>query len=99
VDEMYRGPGDGASKSIGRATLGVRRLSILDVLGGHQPLSDADGRVWAMQNGEIYNYPELRRGLASRPLRTQTDTELYPYLYLDHGADLVTKLRGMFALA
>jgi asparagine synthase (glutamine-hydrolysing) len=96
----YRGPDDVGLESVGRVTLGVRRLSILDVLGGHQPLADADGRVWAMQNGEIYNYPELRRELEGQcPLRTHTDTELYPYLYLRHGADLVQRLRGMFAIA
>ena len=62
----YRGPDDSGLESIGRATLGVRRLSILDVSGGHQPLSDASGRVWAMQNGEIYNFPALRAELAQR---------------------------------
>ena len=96
----YRGPDDQGLESIGRATLGVRRLSILDVAGGHQPLADHSGRVWAMQNGEIYNFPELRADLATRhPLRTRTDTELLPYLYLERGCDCVRALRGMFALA
>jgi len=96
----YRGPDDEGLESVGRATLGVRRLSILDVNGGHQPLSDSSGRVWAIQNGEIYNFPELRRDLASRhPLRTQTDTELYPYLWLERGPAAVEALRGMFAAA
>ncbi|HTO92102.1 MAG TPA: asparagine synthase (glutamine-hydrolyzing) [Candidatus Sulfotelmatobacter sp.] len=96
----YRGPDDEGLESAGRATLGVRRLSILDVAGGHQPLSDASGRVWAIQNGEIYNFPELRRDLAARhPLRTHTDTELYPYLWLERGPGAVEALRGMFAAA
>ena len=95
----YRGPDDVGLESIGRATLGVRRLAILDVLGGHQPLCDVDGQVWAIQNGEIYNYPELRRDLEGRwALRTHTDTELFPYLYREHGADMVSRLRGMFAI-
>lgn len=96
----YRGPDDEGLESVGRATLGVRRLSILDVAGGHQPLCDAGGRVWAMQNGEIYNFPALRAELAARhPLRTRTDTELLPHLWLDHGPDGVARLSGMFAAA
>lgn len=96
----YRGPDDEGLESVGRATLGVRRLAILDVAGGHQPLSDAGGRVWAMQNGELYDYPALRRDLAARhPLRTHTDTELLPYLWLEQGPEFVQRLRGMFALA
>lgn len=96
----YRGPDDQGLESIGRATLGVRRLSILDVAGGHQPLSDPEGRVWAAQNGEIYNFPELRASLGTRhTFRTNTDTELYPYLYLEQGVEMTRALRGMFALA
>jgi asparagine synthase (glutamine-hydrolysing) len=96
----YRGPDDLGLESVGRATLGVRRLSILDVAGGHQPLADREGRVWAAQNGEIYNFPALRADLAARwPLRTRTDTELLPYLYREHGVECVTRLRGMFACA
>lgn len=96
----YRGPDDEGLESVGRATLGARRLSILDVAGGHQPLSDATGRVWAVQNGELYDFPALRRELAARhPLRTRTDTELLPYLWLERGADCVRSLRGMFAIA
>lgn len=96
----YRGPDDQGLESVGRATLGVRRLAILDVQGGHQPIADASGRVWAIQNGELYNYPELHRELASRhAFRTRTDTELYPYLYLERSADYMKPLRGMFASA
>jgi asparagine synthase (glutamine-hydrolysing) len=96
----YRGPDDAGLESVGRATLGVRRLSILDVASGHQPLSDAAGRVWAMQNGEIYNFPALRRELAVRhAFRSHTDTEVLPYLWAEHGPALPSRLRGMFALA
>jgi len=96
----YRGPDDVGLEQRGRATLGVRRLSILDIAGGHQPLADSEQRVWAMQNGEIYNFPELRAGLATRhPLRTRTDTELLPWLWLEHGPRAVEHLRGMFANA
>ena len=89
----YRGPDDEGLESVGRVTLGVRRLAILDVAGGHQPLSDVSGRVWAVQNGELYDFPALRRDLAGRhPLRTHTDTELLPYLWLE-------QRRGLRALA
>jgi asparagine synthase (glutamine-hydrolysing) len=96
----YRGPDDRGLDTVGRATLGVRRLAILDVAGGHQPIADAEQRVWAIQNGEIYNYPALRADLGSRhALRTTTDTELFPYLYLERGVEFVRELRGMFAVA
>lgn len=96
----YRGPDDEGLESIGRATLGVRRLSILDVDGGHQPLSDVHERVWAIQNGEIYNFPELRADLAARHvLRTRTDTEVLPHLWLEHGVRTPELLSGMFAFA
>jgi len=96
----YRGPDDAGLESPGRVTMGVRRLSILDVAGGHQPLCDAGGRVWASQNGELYNYPRLREELSSRhALRTRTDTEVLPHLWLEHGPRAVERLRGMFACA
>jgi asparagine synthase (glutamine-hydrolysing) len=96
----YRGPDDSGLEQPGRATFGARRLAILDVEGGHQPLSDAAGRVWAIQNGELYDFPRLRADLARRHrLRTRTDTELLPHLYLERGAAAVEGLRGMFALA
>ena len=96
----YRGPDDAGLEQAGRVTFGVRRLAILDVAGGHQPLSDASGRVWAMQNGELYDFPRLRAELGSRHrFRTQTDTELLPHLYLERGTAAVEGMRGMFALA
>ena len=96
----YRGPDDAGLEQPGRVTFGVRRLSILDVAGGHQPLCDASGRVWAMQNGELYDFPRLRAELVCRHrFRTHTDTELLPHLYLERGAAAVEGLRGMFAIA
>jgi asparagine synthase (glutamine-hydrolysing) len=96
----YRGPDDHGLESIGRVTLGVRRLAILDVQGGHQPLADPERRVWAIQNGEIYNFPDLRRELETRHrFRTHTDTEILPFLYQEYGLDLARSLRGMFAFA
>src|SRR2546423_15246624 len=92
----YRGPDDAGLEQVGRATLGVRRLSILDVEGGHQPLCDAGNRVWAIQNGELYDFPRVRADLATRHrLRTHTDTELLPHLYLEKGVAAVEGLRGM----
>ena len=89
---IYVGPGIG---------FGFRRLSIIDLAGGHQPLSNEDGRVWVMLNGEIYNYDELRRDLESRGHRfaTRSDTETIVHLYEDHGEDCFARLRGMFAIA
>jgi asparagine synthase (glutamine-hydrolysing) len=81
--------------------LGFRRLSIIDVAGGHQPMCNEDGSVWIVFNGEIYNFQELRRELEARGhrFRTRSDTETVVHLYEDMGADCVTRLNGMFALA
>jgi len=106
VDRMcraiaHRGPDDQgilANRNIG---LGMRRLSIIDVAGGHQPISNEDGSIWIVFNGEIYNFPELRPGLEARGHRftTNTDTEVIVHLYEEMGAECVRKLRGMFAFA
>lgn len=100
---IERGPDDEGSYVDREAgvSLGARRLSILDVDGGHQPLSNEDGTVWAVLNGEIYNYPALRERLLARghSLSTRTDTELLVHLYEDFGPELVHALEGMFALA
>ena len=97
----HRGPdGDGLWVD-GPAALGHRRLSIIDVGGGGQPMSNEDGTVWVSFNGEIYNDPALRADLIARghTFRTGCDTESLVHLYEDHGADFARHLNGMFALA
>lgn len=81
--------------------LGHRRLSIIDVCGGHQPLSNEDGTVWIVLNGEIYNFADLRHRLegAGHTFRTASDTETIVHLYEDEGPGFLTHLEGMFALA
>ncbi|MFP6766221.1 MAG: asparagine synthase (glutamine-hydrolyzing), partial [Planctomycetaceae bacterium] len=83
------------------AVLGHRRLSIIDLSGGRQPLSNEDGSVWIAFNGEIYNYRELKADLAARGhiFATSTDTEVIVHLYEEYGERCLDKLRGMFALA
>lgn len=97
----YRGPDDAGFVSTDGCSLGARRLSIIDVEGGHQPFGNEDAGVWAAQNGEIYNHAALREGLRARGhvLRSRCDTEVLPHLYEEHGPGLVEHLRGMFAVA
>jgi asparagine synthase (glutamine-hydrolysing) len=98
---VHRGPDDwGVYRGDGVA-LGMRRLSIIDVGGGHQPIGNEDGSVQVVFNGEIYNYRELQERLrkSGHRLSTNSDTETLVHLYEEHGADLVTFLRGMFAFA
>lgn len=97
----HRGPDDQGMRELGPVGLGMRRLSIIDVGGGHQPIANEDGSVWVVFNGEIYNYPELRERLLSRGhrLATTSDTEVIVHLYEDHGEDFVRHLNGMFAIA
>ena len=84
-----------------RAILGNRRLSIIDVAGGHQPISNEDGTIWVVQNGEIYNFQELRSRLEARGhvFTTHSDTEILVHMYEDMGDEFVRELDGMFALA
>jgi len=98
---VHRGPDDMGVHFEGSVGLGFRRLSIIDLEGGHQPLSNEDGTVWISFNGEIYNYQELRRWLVDRghQFQTESDTEVIVHLYEEKGVDCVKELRGMFAFA
>src|SRR5581483_4831723 len=98
---VHRGPDDAGTFVKGNAGLGMRRLSIIDLAGGHQPIFNEDRSVWIVFNGEIYNFPELRPELESKGHRfaTHSDTETIVHLYEEMGADCVQKLRGMFAFA
>jgi len=97
----HRGPDDDGFYQRPGVAIGMRRLSIIDVAGGHQPLATEDGTVQVILNGEIYNFQELRRGLIDRGHRlvTRSYTEVLAHLYEETGADLASKLRGMFAFA
>jgi asparagine synthase (glutamine-hydrolysing) len=98
---VHRGPDDEGIFVKDGTGLGMRRLSIIDLAGGHQPVFNEDRSVWIVFNGEIYNFPELRGELEKRGhcFYTHTDTEVIVHLYEDLGADCVKKLRGMFAFA
>ena len=97
----HRGPDDEGFYLKGNVALGMRRLSIIDLAGGHQPISNEDGTVWVVFNGEIYNFPELRADLEARGhhLATHSDTEVIVHLYEEYGDDLVKYLNGMFGFA
>src|SRR5277367_4448619 len=98
---VYRGPDDEGIFVKDGVGLGMRRLSIIDLSGGHQPVFNEDRSSWIVFNGEIYNFPDLRPDLEARGhhFRSHCDTEVIIHLYEDMGADCVKKLRGMFALA
>jgi asparagine synthase (glutamine-hydrolysing) len=98
---VHRGPDDEGVYAQGPVGLGMRRLSIIDLSGGRQPIHNEDQTVWVVFNGEIYNFLELRRELEGRGHRfyTHSDTEVIVHLYEEMGADCVKKLRGMFAIA
>ena len=97
----HRGPDDEGYYVSGQVGFGFRRLSIIDLNSGHQPISNEDGTVWIVFNGEIYNYKELREQLRSKGhvFKTQTDTEIIVHLYEEFGSSCVERLRGMFAFA
>src|SRR5262245_52840124 len=98
---VHRGPNDDGYYTAQNVVLGMRRLSIIDVEGGHQPVQNEDGSVWVVFNGEIYNFKALR-GLLERQghrFRTSTDTEVIVHLYEQYGESCVDKMRGMFAFA
>ena len=100
---VHRGPDDEGIfvDAVANVGLAARRLSIIDIEGGHQPLANEDGTVWAVLNGEIYNHPSLQEHLRERGhrLASRSDTEVLVHLYEDHGPDLVHALEGMFAFA
>src|SRR5271163_4596710 len=98
---VYRGPDDEGLYVADGAGLGMRRLSIIDLSGGHQPVFNEDRSAWIVYNGEVYNFPELRHELGKRGhhFYTKTDTEVIIHLYEEMGAECVQKLRGMFGLA
>ena len=98
---VHRGPDDDGYYFSGSLGLGFRRLSIIDLAGGHQPMSDAEETVWVTLNGEIYNFKELRAELESRghSFRTESDTEVIIHGYKEWGIDVLNHLNGMFGLA
>src|SRR6266480_2966511 len=97
----HRGPDDQGKLVSGPVALGFRRLSILDLSRGHQPMCNEERNVWIAFNGEIYNHAELRPGLQKRGHRftSNSDTETIVHLYEEYGSDCVKHLRGMFAFA
>ena len=97
----HRGPDSEGFFSAPGVGLGIRRLAIIDVRGGDQPISNEDGSIWIVLNGEIYNYPEMRVELEKRGhhFKTKTDTECILHYYEDEGDACVQRLRGMFAFA
>jgi asparagine synthase (glutamine-hydrolysing) len=98
---QHRGPDD-FGHYLGRGVaLGMRRLSIIDVAGGHQPIGNEDESVWVVMNGEIYNFAELRQKLTQQGhrFRTRSDTEVVVHLYEEEGPDFFRHLRGMFGIA
>ncbi len=97
----HRGPDDDGFYISGPLGLGFRRLSIIDLSGGHQPMSDQDETVWVVFNGEIYNFPELRRELEGfgHVFRTNSDTEVIIHGYKQWGDEVLNRLNGMFGLA
>lgn len=98
---VHRGPDDDGFFFDGPVGLGFRRLSIIDLSGGHQPMSDEEESVWIVFNGEIYNYKELRAELESKGhrFRTTSDTEVIVYGYKQWGKDVFSRLNGMFGVA
>jgi asparagine synthase (glutamine-hydrolysing) len=97
----HRGPDDDGFFVDGNIGLAMRRLSIIDIRTGHQPIANEDETIWIVYNGELYNHQALRKDLEARGhrYRTRSDTETIVHLYEEHGRDCVKYLRGMFAFA
>ncbi len=98
---VHRGPDSDGELLDGPVALAARRLSIIDLEGGDQPIANEDGTVHVVQNGEIYNFRELRAELeqAGHRFSTRSDTEVLVHLYEEHGEGFAERLRGMFAVA
>ncbi len=98
---FHRGPDDAGEFIDGPIAIGMRRLSIIDVSGGHQPIANEDGSCVVVCNGEIYNFEKLRNELLAKGHRfaTQSDTEVIVHLYEEHGERFLNRLEGMFGLA
>lgn len=97
----HRGPDDQGAHADGACAIGMRRLSIIDLAGGHQPLKNADGTLWLVCNGEIYNFRELRNELEAQGHRflTGSDSEVIIHLYAEYGDDFIHRPNGMFNFA
>src|SRR5688572_22701410 len=97
----HRGPDDHGHYSGRGIVLGMRRLSIIDLEGGHQPIANEDGTIWVVCNGEIYNFNELRAELEAHGhvFKCDSDTEVLVHLYEQVGLDFINRLRGMFGIA
>jgi asparagine synthase (glutamine-hydrolysing) len=96
---VHRGPDEGSVDSFGRCVLGHRRLRVIDLTTGSQPVANEAGDVTAVFNGELYNFRELRAELAGHEVRGSGDTPIIPHLYEDSGPAFVSRLEGMFAIA
>ena len=96
----HRGPDDEGYYTSGSLGMGFRRLSIIDIAGGHQPMSDEEGRIWVVFNGEIYNFPELKVQLEGYgyTFKTRSDTEVLIHGYRQWGTELFQRLNGMFGV-
>src|SRR5258705_9122739 len=98
---LHRGPDDEGYLDRGPLSLGMRRLSIIDLEGGHQPIFNEDGTIGVVLNGEIYNFQDLQQQLKDlgHTYRTRSDSEVIAHAYEERGADCVERFQGMFALA
>ncbi len=96
---VHRGPDEGSVDAFGRCVLGHRRLRVIDLATGSQPVENETGGVVAVFNGELYNFRELRAELGAHQVRGTGDTPVIPHLYEEHGVDFVRRLEGMFAVA